>query len=119
MEIDYNKLGNRIKEARLAANMTQEALAEAVDLSITHISNVENGHAKISLPALFDIAILFSTSIDALLCDSLSYNAEIHYLKEASDCLSDCTANELKVLIDVLKTTKASIREYLNYEKHP
>ena len=66
LEIDYKKLGNRIKEARLTANITQETLAELVDLSITHISNIENGHAKVSLPALFDIAVVLSTSIDAL-----------------------------------------------------
>lgn len=34
MALDYNIIGNRIKQARLAKNYTQEDLAEKIDISV-------------------------------------------------------------------------------------
>ena len=50
MELDYKEIGKRVKIARIRADLTQEALAEKAGLSITHMSNIENGHSKLSLP---------------------------------------------------------------------
>lgn len=43
MELDYKEIGKRVKIARIRADLTQEALAEKAGLSITHMSNIENG----------------------------------------------------------------------------
>ena len=56
MVIDYDAIGMRIKIARIKAKMTQEVLADQVGLSVVHISNIENGNAKMSLQAIIDIA---------------------------------------------------------------
>lgn len=66
-ELDYRKLGLRIKEARLSKNLTQEQLAELVNCNTSHISNVENNHTKVSLNVLLAIANALDTTIDYLL----------------------------------------------------
>ena len=58
MELDYKEIGKRVKIARIRADLTQEALAEKAGLSITHMSNIENGHSKLSLP----MAVALQTS---------------------------------------------------------
>jgi len=52
------KLGLMIAYYRKLKGMTQIALAEKVDISRTHISNIEapNGTTSVSLDTLFDIA---------------------------------------------------------------
>ena len=35
MALDYSVIGSRIKQARLAKNMTQEDLADQIDISVT------------------------------------------------------------------------------------
>ena len=50
--IDYILIGKRIKAARKALGMTQEKLAEELDVSIGYISQVERGVTKISLDLL-------------------------------------------------------------------
>ena len=40
MELDYKAIGKRIKIARIKADMTQEMLAEKIELSPTHLSNI-------------------------------------------------------------------------------
>ena len=54
----YRQLGLTIAYYRKLKGITQQALAEAVNLSRTHISNLEapNMPTSISLEKLFDIA---------------------------------------------------------------
>ncbi len=66
-EIDYEKLGLKIKEIRINRGITQEKLAELVGCNTSHISNIENNHTKVSLNVLLSIANALNTSIDYLL----------------------------------------------------
>lgn len=56
MNLDYKAIGKRIKIARIRADLTQEKLAERVNLSTSHMSNIETGTTKVSLSAIVDIA---------------------------------------------------------------
>ena len=62
MHIDYRLIGERIKEARRNAHMTQEKMAERLDVSVGYVSQVERGITKISLDLLGAIS-------DILKCD--------------------------------------------------
>lgn len=66
-EINYEQLGQKIKRLRQSKGYTQDILAEMVDCNISHISNIENNHTKVSLNALLSIANALDTSIDSLL----------------------------------------------------
>ena len=58
--------GQRVKEARLAANLTQEALAEITELHPTFISNVERGYRVPSVPTLLRLAAGLGVAPSAL-----------------------------------------------------
>lgn len=73
--IDYEKLGLRIKTLRINKNLTQDNLAQMVDCNVSHISNIENNHTKVSLIALLAIANSLDTSIDYLLSDQYENSA--------------------------------------------
>lgn len=62
MELDYKAIGKRIKIARIKADMTQERLAEAVELSPTHLSNIETGTTRVSLNAIVSLANALSVT---------------------------------------------------------
>jgi len=68
-ELDYAKLGLKIKELRQSRKFTQDYLAEMVSCNTSHISNIENNHTKVSLNVLLAIANALNTSIDYLLSD--------------------------------------------------
>jgi len=61
---DYTLIGKRIRERRLALKLTQERIAEAADVGIQHMSKIENGHTKLSLPCLIAIANALQTTVD-------------------------------------------------------
>lgn len=48
MALDYTVIGQRIKQARLAKNYTQEDLAEKIDISVAFLSRVERGNSHIN-----------------------------------------------------------------------
>ena len=56
MNVDYKLVGKRIQAARKQSGMTQETLAEKLDVSIGYVSQVERGVTKISLDLLAAIA---------------------------------------------------------------
>lgn len=96
-EIDYAKLGLRIKEIRQSRGLTQEKLAELVSCNTSHISNVENNHTKVSLNVLLAIANTLNTSIDYLLSDQYE-NTSLALDNEILRAIKDCD-NEKKIKI--------------------
>ncbi len=66
------ELGNRIKEARLEANLAQAKLHELTGISITQLSNYENGSRNIGIENLSLIAKATNKTIDEIYFGSLS-----------------------------------------------
>lgn len=102
MELDYKKLGKRIRKRRRERKMTQSMLAEAVNMSDPHISNIETGKTKVSLPALVAIANALGTTTDDLLCCSIE-NSRTVFEKEIAAELGKCSAAELRYLYDLIR----------------
>ena len=71
MELDYKALGKRIKIARINADLTQDRLSTILELSPSHMSNIETGTTRISLTALVNIANALGVSVDDLIYDSV------------------------------------------------
>lgn len=116
MEIDYELIGKRIREERISQNLSQQTLAEISNISLTNISHIERGATKLSLPTLVSIANALAVSADFLLCDSL-VEADKIYIDEINELLLDCNPNELKIIIDIMKSVKITLRRYNKLDK--
>ena len=112
MKLDYKAIGLRIKSARAAMNISQERLAELAGLSITHTSHIETGNTKVSLPALVQIANALGVSLDELVCDSILKSKAV-FENEIAKIIDDCDEKEIRVVADMAKALKTSIRERL------
>ena len=69
--MDYYKIGMRIRAIRRAKRLSQERLAEMVDISVVHMSHIETGNTKMSLAVLVAIAQALDVSTDSILFDGL------------------------------------------------
>ena len=115
MELDYKAIGKRIKIARIKKNLTQEAIADKIGITPQHVSNIETGNSSVSLTTLVAIANLLNVSVDELLCDTVLKSKAV-FIKEADDIFKDCNEYEVRVLVDVLKATKSSMRNIKLFE---
>ena len=110
--MDYYKIGQRIRKIRKAHGLSQEELAERIDISTTHMSHIETGNTKLSLPVLVDIAAALEVRTDDLLSDT-SVVANNSAIDEIAAVLDRCTVKESKVIADVVRATKLSMDKYL------
>ena len=109
MNIDYVSIGNRIKELRTAKGWTQAKLAEKSGVEPSNISHIERAATKLSLPTMVNIANALDVTLDEIVYGSLVKSTHVS-VKMINDILSDCTAEEIKSLSEVLKTTKNILR---------
>lgn len=104
-EIDYAKLGLKIKSVRASRGLTQDNLAEMISCNVSHISNVENNHTKLSLNALLAIANALDTSIDYLLSDQ--YNNPLILDNEMSRIIKDCSTEQKEKILKIIEIIKS------------
>lgn len=69
-------MNNRIKEFRIAANMTQVELAKMVEVSSRTIISLETGKYNPSLTLAYRLAEIFHISIEELFCLKENFNLE-------------------------------------------
>lgn len=81
--MDMNAMiGSKIAALRKQHGMTQEQLAEKLDISIKHCSSVERGLSCLSLEKLIEVSNLFDVSLDFLLKEKQVNN-------KSYECLCD------------------------------
>lgn len=66
-ETEYSKIGTRIAIIRRSNNLTQEQLAEMLNVTPKHISHVENSTSSFSLKQLIRFCETFNCSFDYLI----------------------------------------------------
>lgn len=103
MALDYNVIGTRIRQARLAKNMTQEELSEKIDISVAFLSRVETGNSHINLKRLNQICGILEVS-EGYLLNGASSNSETYLDKEFSELLKKCSPDKQKLIYKLAKT---------------
>ena len=100
MAPDYSVIGRRIKEARNSQNLTQEELADELNISVAFLSRVETGKSHINLKRLTQIAEFLKVSPGYLLTGSNTTSKE--YLKEDFRLiLEECTPEQRQLIYKI------------------
>ena len=103
MALDYTVIGQRIKQARLAKNLTQEDLAEKVDISVAFLSRVERGNSHINLKRLNQLCGLLDVT-EGYVLNGASSNSANYLDKEFTELLKGCSSEKQKLIYNVAKT---------------
>ena len=111
--MDYKAIGQRVRRVRKAKNMTQETLAELVNISTVYVSHIETGSGKPSLPIIVAIADALDVSVDALLYDEPRSGTSIA-VDEIAAILQGCDGKQAAFIADIVRAAKASLDTYEN-----
>ena len=68
------EIGERARRARVQAKLTQEQLAERIEVSTQYISDMERGIVGISVPTLRKLCLALNVSSDRLLFSTCDVN---------------------------------------------
>ena len=108
MNIDYKLIGERIKKARKSREMTQEKLAEKLNVSIGYISQVERGITKISLDLLGAISSVLQYDVSVFVSESVVHSSE--YLEsEIVEEFRKLDTSKRKFILSIIKLTSETI----------
>jgi transcriptional regulator with XRE-family HTH domain len=102
LSFDYKIIGKRIKQAREDKGLTQEKLAESLDVSNAYISKIERGKTPINLERLSAICGVLEESAEYLLNGANSSSRD--YLRnEIMEMLEGCSAEKIKLIAAIIK----------------
>ncbi|BBI31334.1 helix-turn-helix domain-containing protein [Cohnella abietis] len=102
MSFDYSIIGYRIKKAREDKGITQETLAESMDVSNAYISKIERGRTPVNLDNLDKICTVLETTTDYILRGTSTTNDE-YMRNEIIDMLEGCSPEKIKLIANVIK----------------
>lgn len=100
--MDWARMGKQIKKAREQKGLTQEQLAERVDLSVQHVSVIERGVKAPKLETFVKIANELQVNADFLLMDYLSVSSELES-SELHRMIEKVSGKEQKRILAVAK----------------
>ena len=100
--MNQKAIGRRIKAAREKKRLTQEQLAELVDLSPMHVSVIERGVKLPKLETLINIANILDVSADELLQDVVNNQTKL-YASEASELINQLSREDQRRVLAALR----------------
>lgn len=98
--INYAAIGQRVKEYRIKACLTQSELAEELDVSTGYISQIECGHTQVSLNRLDSIASIIDTNIENLISDLSDKEYKENLILEITN---NWTTEQSELLFNIVK----------------
>lgn len=109
MNDKFKDVGARIREARMTQKLSQADLAERLQISTSHMSDIENVKKNIGLDIFMRLTEALQVSADWLLRTDIPSVSNIQN-SEVVEILSDCSADEVQFLIKMMKEIKSGLR---------
>lgn len=103
---DLKYIGQQIRRARNARNMTQAQLAEKVNLAQNYVGMIERGAGKPDLPTLIDIAEVLGVNFDYLMgrCANRECNSDCQeYEKQIISIVKTLNKQQMLFLLDIIE----------------
>ena len=85
----YRDIGSRIVQKRKELSLTQKQLAERLNISNNHLSNIENGKAAPSFDLFIDICRELNTSSDFLIFNYIHPDVSNSLLERIKLCTDE------------------------------
>lgn len=95
MTLDYDLIGKRIKKRRKQLKLTQEKVAETVDISSQHMSNIERAISIPSTEVIMRLAIALETTPDEFLVGAVKHGDGEERWRAVAELLRDMDDKQL------------------------
>lgn len=103
MAIDYSLVGERLKRARLSKNLTQEDLAEELDVSVAFLSRIERGTSHVNLKRLNQLCALLDVS-EGYILSGVSDDSKTYLADDFKELLDRCSPEKQRLIYNIAKT---------------
>lgn len=108
MKVNYSLIGFRIKENRQQKKITQEELAELIEISPGFMSLIETGRKRPSLDTLLAICRALEITLNEILTGN-QIPLVTDYSSELSDIVKNCNEDEKRLLYAIIKAVSNTL----------
>ncbi|HIR94155.1 MAG TPA: helix-turn-helix transcriptional regulator [Candidatus Egerieimonas intestinavium] len=102
---DFQIISSNIKYLREKKGYTQEQLAEAADLSVSHLSKVESGQRRMGMKAYLTVLKALEVC-EADYVNLASAPESDHHFRKYTEIMKDCSKSEQRFLLETLRIIK-------------
>ena len=110
--INYRLIGRHIKAARKARRMTQEMLAEKMDVSVGHVGKIERGDRLINLERLAQICLILQVPIEDMIAGCVDKELD------ASPVINALTQEKVDTIHTLLKGQPRKVTDMVTEVVH-
>lgn len=100
--IDYKLIGQRIKAKRNELKITQDTLADSINMTTYYISKIENGKVTPTLDTLAHIAFHLNMDLSYLITGSSTLEKS-YYINELNNICKKANKKQLDLIIKLAK----------------
>ena len=104
-DIDFIKVGIRIRNARKEKGLTQERAAELAFITGQFWSRIETGRERASVNTYRQIGLILGFTLDDLFYEEAD-NMRLHRAFTSESILKDCTDNEKAIISETVFALK-------------
>jgi transcriptional regulator with XRE-family HTH domain len=104
METTRKLLGARIKELRKLRGLSQEKLAEIINIDPKHLSRIEVGRSFPSMDTLSEIAKALKTELKDFFEFSHHKKSDQEITKDISNLLKEADSGKLRLILKVIRS---------------
>lgn len=109
MNDELKLVGSRIQKTRKEKNISQNELADKVEISASHLSAIECGRSNFGVDIFMRITEALNVSADSLLRTNTPVVSAI-YASELEALLKDCTPAEAEAMLNTIRQMKAAFQ---------
>lgn len=109
MKDELKLVGTRIQKARKEQHISQNELAEKLNISVSHLSAIECGRSNFGIDIFMRITEVLKVSADSLLRTDTPAVSAI-YGSELSSLLQDCSPAEAEAMLSTLWQMKEAFQ---------
>ena len=102
MALDYTIIGERLRKVRTEKHLTQEKLAEKLDVSVAFLSRVERGSSHINLKRLSQICNELGVS-EGYILNGVSSTSNNYLSSEFEEILNNASPEKQKLIYEIAK----------------
>ena len=103
-DVDFKKIGARIRQLRIEKGLTQSELGELIGCSNNHMSHIETAQNKVSLSLLLRLSYALEVSLDFFLLDTPFARPQAIIDFELSQKLQKCSPTTLIAVNQMIDT---------------
>ena len=113
----WRRSGENLRIAREASGVSVRELSRRIEVSASHVSQVERGLASFSVPTLYRVAQELGISIDSLFEDPSKPKASVDFKEEQRAAAGEVSLEEAGVVQRVESRPKLDLTSGLTWER--